>query len=55
MGTTSEDYLDSLLRAAMEPVSKGQKDDEVIEEVPQNEVDDMSENAIRRHFDKFKR
>ena len=29
--------------------------DEVIDEVPQNEVDDMSENAIRRHFDKFKR
>lgn len=29
--------------------------DEVIEEVPQNEVEDMSENAIRRHFDKFKR
>lgn len=29
--------------------------DEVIEEFPQNEMEDMPENAIRRHFDKFKR
>ncbi len=40
MGTTSEDYLDSLLRAAMEPVSKEQKDDEVVEEVIQQPAED---------------
>ena len=34
MGSTSEDYLDSLLRAAMEPVSKSEKVEEVVKEQP---------------------
>lgn len=29
--------------------------EEVVEEVPQNEMEDVSEKAIKRHFDKFKK
>ena len=37
MGSTSEDYLDSLLRAAMEPVSKAEKVEEDVIEQPVEE------------------
>ncbi|MBP3421381.1 MAG: hypothetical protein J6K37_03835 [Lachnospiraceae bacterium] len=46
MGTTSEDYLDSLLRAAMEPVSKEEKVEEIVDEVVDEPVTEVVNEPI---------